>query len=332
MNAFVKLLPCHPEFDRCVEAEWWPANSGCRRVAAPIEIATTVARHRRNVAFPSAPSEVLVTRWRGQDAPIAVGPTRDDHYAIMAIAVSTTDAMIWIDDVIVHDGRLSAGTFQLVAPGHSVKSTFRKSADFLRLYIPRAVFIGLTAGTAFAQTEPRLSARPSHDHVVEQLAHSILNTSYGDQPIDRRFLDGVSTALLARAGVVLSKKHDGRSNWEGLVPWRLNKVIDFIDANLDAPLLLADMARAAGLSRMHFAAQFRLATGFRPHAYLIRRRIERAQDLLRYTPMPLVEIALSVGFQTQAHFTTIFRELSGEPPGQWRHREAAMSDAVAVAI
>ena len=48
---------------------------------------------------------------------------------------------------------------------------------------------------------------------------------------------------------------------------------------------------------MHFAAQFRAATGLRPHQYLLRRRIERAQQLLIETGMPIVDVALSVGFQ-----------------------------------
>ncbi|MFX4574059.1 AraC family transcriptional regulator, partial [Acinetobacter baumannii] len=43
---------------------------------------------------------------------------------------------------------------------------------------------------------------------------------------------------------------------------------------------LQDIAAAAGLSRMHFASQFRAATGMRPHDYLLRQRIRRAEHLL----------------------------------------------------
>jgi AraC-like DNA-binding protein len=91
-----------------------------------------------------------------------------------------------------------------------------------------------------------------------------------------------------------------------------------IEAQLDETLTLADLAACSGLSRMHFAAQFRAATGLRPHEYIIRKRLERAQVLLRETPMPLVHVALSVGFQTQAHFTTVFRRYFNETPGRWR--------------
>jgi AraC-like DNA-binding protein len=68
---------------------------------------------------------------------------------------------------------------------------------------------------------------------------------------------------------------------------------------------------------MHFAAQFRAATGLRPHEYLLRRRIERAQELLRREPISLSDVALSVGFQTQAHFTTVFKRFVGRTPHRW---------------
>lgn len=104
----------------------------------------------------------------------------------------------------------------------------------------------------------------------------------------------------------------------GLVKWRLRRVLDYIEVNLSEPIGLPALAAAAGLSRMHFAAQFRTATGLRPHDFVIRRRIERAQELLRDPALPLVEVAFSVGFQTQAHFTTVFRALVLETPGRWR--------------
>ncbi len=77
---------------------------------------------------------------------------------------------------------------------------------------------------------------------------------------------------------------------------------------------------------MHFAAQFRVATGLRPHEYLLQRRIERAQELLLNSRMPLVEIAFEVGFKTQAHFTTVFARVVGETPNVWRQRNDQVSE------
>lgn len=102
--------------------------------------------------------------------------------------------------------------------------------------------------------------------------------------------------------------------------WRLRLATDYIEANLGEPVRLEDVARAAGLTRMHFAAQFRAATGVRPHDYLLQRRIEHAKVLLMRAETAVVEIALSVGFQNQAHFSTVFKRLTGDSPSIWRRR------------
>jgi AraC family transcriptional regulator len=103
-----------------------------------------------------------------------------------------------------------------------------------------------------------------------------------------------------------------------LQKWRMKRVTDHVDTHLSRRITLADMAAAAGLTRMHFAAQFRASTGMRPHDFVLQRRIERAQELLRNPERALVDVALSVGFQTQAHFTTVFKRFAGGTPHRWR--------------
>ena len=103
-----------------------------------------------------------------------------------------------------------------------------------------------------------------------------------------------------------------------LPQWRLQRVHDYVYAHLSQPITLHDMAAAAGLSPMHFAAQFRAATGYRPHHYLLLCRMEHAKQLMNEKPRSMLDIALDVGFHTQAHFTTVFKRLTGKTPSQWR--------------
>ena len=103
-----------------------------------------------------------------------------------------------------------------------------------------------------------------------------------------------------------------------LQKWRMKRVTDHVDAHLSRRITLADMAAATGLTRMHFAAQFRASTGMRPHDFVLQRRIERAQELLSNPELALVDVALSVGFQTQAHFTTVFKRFADGTPHRWR--------------
>ncbi len=114
-----------------------------------------------------------------------------------------------------------------------------------------------------------------------------------------------------------------------LPKWRLKKVRDYIERHGDESLQLADLALVAGLSRMHFAAQFRSATGYSPCQYLRVRRIERAKQILSREQAPLVQVALSVGFQAQAHFSSVFQRITGQSPGQWRRANRQASDDVA---
>ncbi|WP_075222676.1 helix-turn-helix domain-containing protein [Acuticoccus yangtzensis] len=130
--------------------------------------------------------------------------------------------------------------------------------------------------------------------------------------------DALCLAMVSRLAALKLPAPEASEPRGGLLKWRLEKVRRYVDANLGETIGLADMAAAAGLSRMHFAAQFRAATGVRPHEYLVDRRIDRACELLSATDMPIAEVAFSVGFQTQSHFTTVFKRRVRETPFRWR--------------
>jgi AraC family transcriptional regulator len=104
----------------------------------------------------------------------------------------------------------------------------------------------------------------------------------------------------------------------GLAPWQARIVKTHIDTHLDGSLRTKDLARLVQLSSFPFCRVFRVSFGHSPHAYVTRRRIERAQGLILTTGRTLGEIALDCGFADQAHFTKIFRRLCGESPGEWR--------------
>jgi len=174
-----------------------------------------------------------------------------------------------------------------------------------------------------AGTEVMLSPS-SEDFVMERLSDALAATETSDDPNSAIYADALRLAILTRqfsrqsgATPPTVETLSGR-NVRSLQRWRLKRVIQYVDENLSAKITLQDLAAVAGLSRMHFAAQFRGAMGMRPHEYLLKRRIERAEKLLKRNDMPLVEIALTVGFQTQAHFTTVFKRFTGDTPYQWR--------------
>lgn len=104
----------------------------------------------------------------------------------------------------------------------------------------------------------------------------------------------------------------------GLSPLQLRQVRDFVESSLDRDVALADLAEAAGLSPFHFSRAFKKTTGMSPFQFLSKRRIARAQHLLRSTDLPLWEVALSCGFAGQASFTAAFHRETGCTPSRWR--------------
>jgi AraC family transcriptional regulator len=139
-------------------------------------------------------------------------------------------------------------------------------------------------------------------------------------------------ACIAKAAALLQGESDleemgtgtpHRSNRQRLAPWQVARVTRFIDANLSKKIGIRDFATIARLSSCHFARTFRATVGEAPYAYLIRRRIERAQELILLTDKPLAEIALDCGLADQAHMTRHFRRVMGVSPGAWRRLHGA---------
>jgi AraC family transcriptional regulator len=89
--------------------------------------------------------------------------------------------------------------------------------------------------------------------------------------------------------------------------------------NLEGSPTLGQMAAVAHLSPYHFARQFKATTRLAPHQYVIARRVERAQHLLRKDDeLELAEIALRAGFSDQSKFSFHFKRITGLTPGQFR--------------
>jgi AraC-like DNA-binding protein len=111
----------------------------------------------------------------------------------------------------------------------------------------------------------------------------------------------------------------------GLAPRQVRDVRTFIETNLESPLTTKDLASAANLSTFYFCRAFRVSFNMTPHAYVMRRRIERAQGLMLQTDTSLGQIAMDCGLADQPHFNRLFRRLVGDTPGAWRRARKRVS-------
>ena len=99
---------------------------------------------------------------------------------------------------------------------------------------------------------------------------------------------------------------------------RLARVVDYVEAHLDQTLGVAELAAVAALSPAHLSRTFKAATGETVHYHVLRRRCERARDMLTRGREPIAHIAFACGFASQAHMTTAFRKAFGITPGAMR--------------
>lgn len=131
--------------------------------------------------------------------------------------------------------------------------------------------------------------------------------------VDHLF-DGLCSYMLTTFGT--------RPNFSrgGLASWQERRAKELMDECGAADLSLSDLATACGLSVAHFSRAFRQSCGTTPHRWLMSRRIEKAETLMKTTDTPLACIAIECGFADQAHLTNLFTKHFGSPPGALRRR------------
>ena len=101
---------------------------------------------------------------------------------------------------------------------------------------------------------------------------------------------------------------------------RLERAREYIDDCYDGPVDLDRIAQQAFFSRYHFLRLFRRAYHQTPHQYLMRRRIEKAKELLITGSRPVTDICFDVGFQSLGSFSALFRRMVGKSPLDYRTR------------
>lgn len=125
----------------------------------------------------------------------------------------------------------------------------------------------------------------------------------------------LSVHILRRYADVMFRETVGD---EGLTVRQERTVRDYIRDHLDQKLSLEDMAASVALSRFHFCRRFRQSTGFSPHDFVIRQRVELAKTLLARTKESGPDVAIRCGFADQSHLTRVFKKHVGVTPGQYR--------------
>jgi AraC family transcriptional regulator len=216
----------------------------------------------------------------------------------------------------------AAGSINVIPAGSSVQWRREGSMDALFISLDPDL-IARVAAESFDFDSSRTVLPPLYGLNVPELRSAMLT-------VDAELrTGGVGGSLLAESfanvlAVHLIRQITGsrrlKAPTDGVLPrHKLRRVIDYIMENLDGNPTLEGMAAVANFSPYHFARQFKAATGLAPHQFVIARRIERAQHLLRTNgELGLAEVAFRSGFANQSHFCLHFKRSTGITPRRFR--------------
>lgn len=217
------------------------------------------------------------------------------------------------DEQIIYDQRpvgsvlfIPTGqSFSLCSDGGGEYVTLRIDHSFMRAILP------------FDLPNPEMMP-PFHMPELEQLMRRMASRICDVSPDEME--------PLARSAGVLMGRHMASRHQKGegtVFRSRLPRVLAHIEAHLADELPLDKLAAMAGMSVSAFRRNFALVTGMPPHKFIMAARVRRAQVLLMDESLPLAVIAHEVGFGTQSRFCTVFREVAGVTPSEYRRRQAA---------
>jgi AraC family transcriptional regulator len=168
---------------------------------------------------------------------------------------------------------------------------------------------------------PDFNLRTAHevfDSKVQWLVQELFDEAMRGAPAGALYAQGLSCALIARLTEHYGVPGAGEPPSGHLSASARRRVLEYIDAHLGDDLGLAELAEVAGVSTWHFAHCFKASLGMPPHRYVRQCRVQAATRMLTSSPLPIAEIALTVGFSSQSHFTQAFREHTGMTPGAAR--------------
>jgi len=270
-------------------------------------------------------AKILVSRWtREATQTHTLSHAGDLRWHCISVNLRASTVRVRCAGMLIFEGRLASGAIQIAAPGVAATATYEGACDVLHLFVSQDVLaqcyidqFGHEPCADLVITESFLH----NDQVLKRLGEALAMAQSQDARLERTFTESVALAIAARIVAIHVRRYSAHRPARAQLPqWRLRRALEYIDANIAASIGLTEIALSTGVTRTHFAAQFRRTTGLRVREYLLRRRVEFSQELLRQTQGSILDVAKRCGFRSQAHFTTVFKRFVGDTPHSWRVR------------
>ncbi len=218
----------------------------------------------------------------------------------------------------------AAGNLCITPAGQPIGASWDKTLDNLGISFDPDFVVRTAVENRFNSRFEFAEIYKEKDSLIQHIGLALLAEAESETPAGRLYAESLIQTLTLHLLKNYSTANLKPENAHGgLSGFRLRRVKEFIRANLEEDLSLAEIAAVSDLSQYHFARAFRTSTGYTPQQYLMQQRIERAKELLAKDDLPIIEISLRTGFKNQSHFTTLFRKFTKFTPKTWRELKLA---------
>ncbi len=233
--------------------------------------------------------------------------------------IPTDNYRLLVDGKVVPTPRVQSFRSNVIDLAAEPGSWASCAFDYMHFHLPRSTIEKAAEELGHRRVGEFRLAVVENDLVLAQLARAVLPTFRHPIGADTLILDHVEQILAAHilqryTTVKIRRPVLG----SGLAGWQRRRAMEYLAANVDGRIRIADLARECRLSESRFFRAFKASFGMTTHDWLTNRRVELAKELLA-TDMPLADVAVRSGFSDQAALTRTFSRLVGVPPGRWRH-------------
>lgn len=250
-------------------------------------------------------------------------PPRDHH--IVLIAGEHSSYLFQQRLGRCFEGACRPGDISMVPAGHETMFRGRLPAHLrIGLSVDHVIEAAEELGRSGAYARPELAnIFRAQDQFVERLG-AILSSELSRpvHPTQDLLMESLAVTLSTHLLRSYAASADTLGRVGGSNIAAIRRALEFMSQPLDTRISLTELADASGISRFHLSRIFKKHFGLSPIAYLERTRIERAKDLIHSAEMSLAEVAQTVGFADQSHFTRRFKHFTGSTPGAYAREHA----------
>ncbi|MBW4568580.1 MAG: AraC family transcriptional regulator [Tolypothrix carrinoi HA7290-LM1] len=194
-----------------------------------------------------------------------------------------------------------------------------REVPLVELFLEPAIFNRVACESVDADNIEIVPQWHIRDPLIQHMGLALKAELEASGADSRLYAESMATALSVHLLRRYSVRQQQIKNYTGGLPkYRLKEAVNYINENLDHNLTLAEVAASVQMSPHYFASLFKQSTGLTPHQYVMKCRIDKAKQLLLKRELTLVEICHQVGFQSQSHFTRVFREHTKTTPKVYR--------------